>query len=88
MNPDPEIAAFFERVDEELNALRASRRSSDAMTEQLRERFERCAVQALRRPDPLQRSLLLRAIVRAVVPGSLRAMLKRALASVRARGPK
>jgi hypothetical protein len=53
-----------------------------APTAKLRETFERSARQALRRPDPIGRSMILRKLLRTVVPRSLRPLAKRMARSI------
>lgn len=63
-------------------SLHVSPASSQEIDEAMRISFERCAKRALRRPDPIARSVVMRKILRRVVPKSLRPWAKRLVLDV------
>lgn len=74
---DAEVLELLTRARQDVLDLRAQGLTSVEVVAKLDMDFERAAKAALRRPNPLQRSRVLRAVVRRVIPNSLRPLIKR-----------
>ena len=79
---DTAPAALRVRAEGEAQRLRAEGLFSDADARRLDAAFERAAVRALRAPDPIERSVLLRRMARRMLPARLRPVVGRVVRAV------